>query len=194
MDWTETLPPWVMLTAVALVVLLLVLILASRVRRRRRDSFPYRRQPTVLTPEEHSLFSALQYTVGDRVLLLTKPRVAEVLELRKGLRKRHAARAREQISMHSFDFVLCAPADSRPLVAVELLAANESAADRARDHFLDEACSAAGLGLLRIPQSDSYTEDLIEKLRPYLERSQPARGGDITPDGRREPILDLPTE
>lgn len=193
MDWTETLPPWGMLTAVVLAVLL-ILVLALLLRRRRGDSFPYRRRPAVLTPEEHSLFSALEHTVGDRVLLLTKPRVAEVLELRKGLRKRHAARAREPISMYSFDFVLCAPADSMPLVAVELLAANESAADRARDRFLDEACNAAGLGLLRIPQSDSYTEDLIEKLRPYLERSQPTRGGELTPDGRREPILDLPTE
>lgn len=192
MDWTETLPPWVMLTAVALAVLLLVLVLV--LRRRRGDSFPYRRRPAVLTPEEHSLFSALQHAVGDRVLLLTKPRVAEVLELRKGLRKRHAARAREQISMHSFDFVLCAPADSRPLVAVELLASEQSAERRKRDRFLDEACHAAGLGLLHIPQSDSYTDNLIEKLRPHLERSQPGHGGDITPDGRREPILDLPTE
>ncbi len=193
MDWTETLPPWVIPAAAGLVVLT-VLILALRLRRR-GDSFPYRRRMAVLTPDEHALFSALQNAVGDRVLLLAKLRLCDVLELRKGLRKGHAARALERLATYSFDFVLCAPADTRPLVAVELLAPEASAERRERDRFLDEACNAAGLGLLRIPQNDSYAaEDLLERLRPHLERSQPSHGGDITPDGRREPILDLPNE
>lgn len=194
MDWTKTLPPWVIPAAAGLVVLL-VLILVVRLRRRRGDSFPYRRRMTVLTPEEHTLFSALQHAVGDRVLLLAKLRVCDVLELRKGLRKRQAARALEGSNTYSFDFVLCAPADTRPLVAIELLAPHESAEQRERDRFLNEACTAAGLGLLRIPHNDAHApEDLFDKLRPHLERSQPSHGGDITPDGRREPILDLPSE
>lgn len=195
MDWTETYPPWVMLAAAALAVLLLVLVLFLALRRRRGDSFPYRRRPAVLTPEEHSLLSALQQAVGDRALLLTKLRVADVLDLRKGLRKRHAERALERIATRSFDFVLCAPADTRPLVAVDLLAPEQSSDRRERDRFLDEACHAAGLSLVRIPQSESYAiDELREKLRPHIERNEPGRGGEITPDGRREPILDLPNE
>lgn len=194
MDWTETLPPWAMLAAVVLAALLLVLVL-TLVLRRRGDSFPYRRRPAVLTPEEHALLSALQQAVGDRALLLTKLRVADVLDLRTGLRKRHAARALERIATRSFDFVVCAPTDTRPLVAVDLLAPEQSAERRARDRFLDEACNAAGLGLVRIPQNDAYAaDDLREKLRPHIERNELGRGGEITPDGRREPILDLPTE
>lgn len=194
MDWTE-IPPWIIFAAVTLAGVLLVLILAVVVRRRVGDSFPYTRQPAVLTPEEQSFHGALQQAVGDRALLLAKLRVADVLGVRKNLPRRRSAKALERIAARSFDFVLCAPGDTRPLVVVELDRPQQSSQRRRRDRFLDEACSAAGLGLLRVPPSEEYAAaELREQLRPYIERSEAFRTGEVTVDGRREPILDLPVE
>ncbi len=194
MEWSEALPPWAMFAMVTLAGVLLIVALALAFRRRVGDSFPYHRQAVVLSPEERALHQGLQQAVADRALLLSKVGVADVLSVRRNLSRRRAAAALQRIAGLSFDFVVCEPQDTRPLVAVEL-ERQETGQRRRRDRFLDEACHAAGLGLLRVPPSEQYAaEDLREQLRPYIDRSERFSGGEVTPDGRREPILDLPAE
>ncbi len=195
MDWFESFPPWAVFLVVMLAGLLVIAGLALALRRRMRVSFPYNRRPTALAPEERALYQGLDKAVGDRALILPKLHAADVLSVRRNVSRRRTASALERLGAHAFDFVVCDPRDTRPLVAVELERSQEATQRRRHARFLEEACQAAGLELLHIPASEQYsTEELREQLRPYLERSDSFHAGDITSDGRREPILDLPAE
>lgn len=194
MEWSETFPPWIVFPVVTLAAVLLIVGLAIALRRRMGDSFPYNRRAAVLEPEERALHQALHQAVGDRTLLLPKVGVGDVLSVRRNVSRRRAAAAQARLSGYVFDFVVCEPRDTRPLVVVELEQPG-SGQRRRRDRFLDEACEAASLGLVRVPATEQYAADeLREQLRPYIERSESFSAGEVTPDGRREPILDLPTE
>lgn len=193
MEWFGTIPPWAVFPVVTLAGVLVIVAIAIVLRRRVGGTFPYNRRPAVLEPEERALQQALAQAVGERGLLLPKLRASDVLSVRRNTSRRQAAGALDRIGSRAFDFVVCDPHDTRPLVAVELERTQESAQRRRRERFLDAACNAAGLGLVRVPASEQFAStELREQLRPYLERSESLNVGEVTPDGRREPILDLP--
>ncbi|MEX1080929.1 MAG: DUF2726 domain-containing protein [Halofilum sp. (in: g-proteobacteria)] len=195
MDWFESFPPWALFPGVPLAVLLAIAVLALALRRRTRVSYPYNRRPAVLAPDERALHQSLEQAVGDRALILPKLHAGDALSVRRNLSRRRAAGALNRLGAHAFDFVVCDPRDTRPLVAVELERPQEAAEHRRQARFLEEACHAAGFELLRVPAGEQYsTDELREQLRPYLERSNGFDAGDLTTDGRREPILDLPAE
>lgn len=193
MEWMEILPPWVTFVVVTLAGILLLVLVALALRRRRRRTFPCTRQPAVLSREERALLTLLQQAVDDKMLVLPKVRAADVLAVRHNVRRRRRRAAARELAAEYFDFVLCMHTDSRPLVAVEL---EGGKGDSERDRFLDEVCASCAFGLLRVPGADAYTaEQLREQLRPHIQSSRTAvPTGDMTPDGRREPILDLPAD
>lgn len=158
------------LLTVAIVALILVIglvALARLFRGSRAASLPYVARPSLLTPAELNFFAALRTAAGSDYALFAKVRLADLIQVQRGLPKPDYYRAFNWIAAKHVDFVLCDPATSKLLCAIELDDASHDRADRQRrDRFLDDALKAAGLPLLRIRAQRSYRiEELRERLR-----------------------------
>lgn len=145
---------WMIVVVVLLAAALLVKLLWPRV------SMPYQKRTRLVTKAEMRFFRALQLAVQDDWLIFVMVRVADVLTLPEGTPNRRAWFNR--IAAKHVDFVLCDPATLEPRLAIELDDATHQRPDRIeRDRFLNEAFHAAGLPLLRIPQSSTYDPSLL---------------------------------
>ncbi len=95
----------------------------------------------------------------DRYFLACQVRMADVLDARP-----YSHAAFHRISSKHFDFVLCDPATTRPLMVIELDDSTHRRADaQARDAFKDAACRAAGLPILRVPVQPGYDPAYLQK-------------------------------
>mgnify|MGYP006424017425 CR=1 FL=1 len=193
MDASAFLNNPVVLTIAALSVLLLIW-LTARVRQRRAARPPYVRRPALLPAPERALLTGLRDAAGEQAIVLVKVPPGNALapsgELRRGRQRKALARLGDR----PFDFLLCAPDDTRPLVAI-MVEREAGKRDRRSRRFIDDACAAAGLGLLRLdPDQHHSVEDLHDALRQWLEPTPADRRADPLLDGRQEPILDLPDD
>ena len=115
------------------------------------SAFGYRRKPYLLSKAERSFYGVLTQAVGDKALIFSKVRVADVLAPQKGLNRSNWQQAFNKISAKHLDFPLCDPQDCAVKLAIELDDASHGSAKRQkRDAFLEQACKSPGLPLLRI--------------------------------------------
>lgn len=167
--------PWSMLAGLAVLAALaaVLAILRGPSRAREDAEFPYRLTVDLLTPAERSFFGALEQALDGRARVFAKVRVADVLVVRAGLEPVEATSARNRVQQKHFDFVLCATDTLQVLAAIEL--DDRSHAEprrRDRDEFLENACRAAGLALLRFPAREAYSLlELRFAVEPVLRRA-----------------------
>ena len=130
----------------------------------------YRRKPYLLSKAERSFYGVLSQAVGDKALMFSKVRVADVLAPQKGHNRANWQRAFNQISAKHVDFLLCDPQDSAVKLAIELDDASHGSAKRQkRDAFLEQACESAGLPLLRIRAARGYgVADIRQQVEAIL--------------------------
>lgn len=120
-----------------------------------QETLPYQRKDYLLSKGERAFFVALQQAIGGRCLIFSKVRLADLVFIPSGTKKRQSYFNRIQ-SKH-IDFVLCNHDAVRPMLAIELDDSSHRRADRRdRDDFVDAALSAAGLPMLRVPAQGSY--------------------------------------
>lgn len=142
------------------------LLAVAKLFRGRRTSLPYAARPSLLTPAELNFFAALRKAAGSDYALFAKVRLADLIEVQRGLPKPDYYRALNWITAKHVDFVLCDPVTSKMVCAIELDDASHDRPDRQRrDRFLDGALKAAGLPLLRFRAQRSYR---VEELRQRL--------------------------
>ena len=134
------------------------------------STFGYRRKPYLLSKAERSFYGVLTQAVGDKALIFSKVRVADVLAPQKGLNRANWQRAFNQISAKHVDFLLCDPQDCAIKLAIELDDASHGSAKRQkRDAFLEQACKSAGLPLLRIRAARGYgVADIRQQVEAIL--------------------------
>lgn len=193
MDATALLYNPVVLSIAALAVLLLI-VLVLRARRRRSTPPPYMRRPAILAAPERALLSALHEAVGDQAFVLVKVPLRNALAPRRTLRRGQQRKALAALGERRFDFLLCAPDDTRPLVAIMLERETDKRRQKKRQS-IDDVCEAAGLGLLRLdPDQRHSAEGLQDALRQWLEPAPTDPRADPLLEGRQEPILDLPED
>jgi hypothetical protein len=154
------------LTTVGLLVLVLAIFLATaRVKKsgtRGALSYPYAAAESLFTPHERAFLRVLEEAAG-AYRVYGKVRVADVIEIRKGLSKGERQRALNRTSQKHLDFVLCNPHDLSIFCAVELDDASHRRADRrARDAFLEAALSAAQVPLVRVAAARRYDPAELE--------------------------------
>ena len=129
--------------------------------------FGYRRKPYLLSKAERSFYGVLTQAVGDKALIFSKVRVADVLAPQKGLNRSNWQQAFNKISAKHVDFLLCDPQDCAIKLAIELDDASHGSAKRQkRDAFLEQACESAGLPLLRIRAARGYG---VAEIRQQVE-------------------------
>ncbi len=164
--------PWLLVLLVIFVVV--VGVLNSRKGKRpggKGDDHPYMQIPALFTPAERSFLGVLDQAVGEQYRIFGKVRIADVIEPRKGLDKGKRQTAFNKIQSKHFDFLLCAKNDLSILCAIELDDKSHKQRKRQeRDHFLGNACRAAGVPLLHIPAQHGYTvHELRSRIYDSLE-------------------------
>lgn len=180
--------------AIAVLAVLVLVGLGLRAQRRRAGQQPYIRRPAVLAAPERALLSGLRYAAGEQAIVLVKVPLRNALAPRRTLRRGQQRKALARLGDRRFDFLLCAPDDTRPLVAVMIERDTEKRGRKSRQ-FIDDACAAAGLGLLRLdPEQRHSVESLHDALRYWLEPVSTDPRADPLLEGRQEPILDLPDD
>jgi hypothetical protein len=128
-------------------------------------SYPYKRTEHLLTKAERELFIALCLALGKDGLVFSKVRVADLIIPDRGIMDRPEWQtAFNKVAFKHFDFVICNSRDFSVVMAVELDdSSHKRAARQKRDIFLDNACRSAGLPLLRIKASWTYSPDEIRE-------------------------------
>jgi very-short-patch-repair endonuclease len=101
------------------------------------------------------VLGCLSHAVDSRYPIFAKVRLGDLLTVPRGTLKFWTHRNR--IHRKHVDFVLCAPDDLTPLLAIELDDGSHARLDRrARDACVDAALGAAGLPILHVPAQHAY--------------------------------------
>jgi len=126
--------------------------------------FPYQKIGPLFTPAERSFYGVLCQATKDKALVFGKVRIADVLKTEKGLLARTRQIAFNRISGKHFDFVLCKPDDLSILATIELDDSSHNTSKVAkRDQFVESACKAANLKLIRFKVKNSYNVIDVQK-------------------------------
>jgi hypothetical protein len=132
------------LVLVAFVCFVLVFFIKQRQYNHPALRMPYQLKRPFFQPSEGELLALLQQAAGDDYLILSKVRVADVVEVTAIPRRAPWYQAVNRISAGRFDFLLCDQQTLEPRCAIEMEQAGEANA------FLDELCQTIGLPLIRL--------------------------------------------
>lgn len=143
-------------------------------RRRSARYAHYTRRKSLLLPHECSLFESLQLIAGERVRVLTKVRLGDLVtvegEAQSPQRQAHWRSAQRR----SVDFLLCTADDHAPLLAIQ----SEGKKDRGRRHargdtILEDVLSSADIRLVVLdPAENTDPAHLGIRVRAALESAR----------------------
>jgi len=123
---------------------------------------PYQLKQPFFSPNERAQLELLEQAVGGEFRILTKVRLADVVEVTAIPRRSTWYHATNRISAASFDFLLCDRRQLAPVCAVEIEEAS------AANAFLDELCEAIGLPLVRLTPR---TAGSFDQVRAAIEQA-----------------------
>ena len=142
---------------------------------------PYSRQRFLCTAGEWRFCQKLEEAVGDRFTVMMQVRVGSMLRCDP---KDWNTWGR-QVAQKSFDFVLVERGTSFAAAAIELDDNTHLLPERRkRDKFLNDACKAAGLPLIRIKTGRYNAADLRDTVRAHL----PKNACEVRPNSAPSPI------
>ncbi len=158
-DWSFILP-----------IVLLAMVVALFFSQRARETFPYKARNFLLTDAEFAFYQVLEKSLSEGQMIAPKVRLGDVIECSD---KDWARGFGPKISSKHLDFVIFEHATSRVLLGVELDDSSHTHPDRvARDKFVNKSMAAAGVPLLRVQVSRSYSggdlkKDIAEMIETY---------------------------
>jgi hypothetical protein len=169
----------VAITAVVVVVAVVLLVVLMR----RAAAYPYRAVDFLLSTTEGEFLAALRQALGADYEVYPKVRLAELIDVRKGLTRKQRTDALEHIAGRHVGFVVCNRETHAIRGVVELeVGGGRRSGRRGRVPFLDAALAAAHVPLLRVPMESSYaTAELRDRVLTAL---QPAEGKTTALQGR----------
>lgn len=130
---------------------------------------PYQLKKPLFEPAERNLLGLLQQAVGNEYRILSKVRLADLIEVTAIPRRAPWYRAHNRISAARIDFLLCHPDTLEPVCAIEMEPATEANA------FLDELCNTVGLPLVRLsPERARAYDEVCADIEQALANHSPA--------------------
>lgn len=186
--------PWWALIVIACLAAGAVAVAVKLFSGRMEEAHPYKRRRSLFTDSEISFLEALEQAVGEEYRVYAKVRAADALSVRPLPNRRQWMQAWDRVRSKHFDFLLCNPGDYAPVAAVELDDASRDNPRRSvRDAFLESACRAAGLALVRIPaeQKDSVHE-IRQQILEDLDELETAQQPEAEPFGAEGQNSDSP--
>lgn len=149
---------------------LLIFVFFFKGKLSKHFAYPFELKSSLLCRKESSFLSALQQAVDDQTRIFAKVRIADVLNIRKGLTPNQRQMAFNHVSAQHFDFVLCKASDLSIIAAITLENPSHKRTPRIRHNkLIDGACAAAGLPLYRFNIHQNYS---IETIREHLNAEQ----------------------
>jgi len=181
---------------IVIVVLFVALAVASRLirppasRSSAVPTYPYYGKKALFSAAERSFLGVLEQAVEGRYRVFGKVRLADALGVKGGTPPGERQRALNRLIQKHVDFVLCGPHDLAITALIELDDASHKRADRkARDAFLEKACTAAGVRLLRFPVRERYS---LNDIRTGLAALDGAIDPSSTPPATASPSIGRP--
>ncbi len=159
------------LLVITMVVLAGLLIFKKYVKPGSPIAFPYQAKNSLCSSAERSFLGVLEQLLNDKYRIFLKVRLADIIEIAKGVSKPLRQSALNRISRKHVDFVVCDKNDLSILGVIELDDKSHKIAKRQeRDSFLDSAMNAAGIPLLHIQAQNAYSiSDIREQLQNSFE-------------------------
>lgn len=130
------------------------------------DEYPYQKV-YLLTKNEWSFYRNLK-PIADkyRLHILSKVRMADLVQIKKGLTKKKRYSAFGKICSKHVDFVLADPKNLRILLVIELDDSSHDSVDgQQKDFFEDKVFETVGLPLIRTRGIEGVENKICEKLR-----------------------------
>jgi len=135
--------------------------------------FPYVRAK-LLSPAELEFFKALLSAVDDRQLVFPKIRLADILDIKKGLSKKSRQSALNRIWSKHVDFTIFSKDTLEVVYVVELDDASHNEKHRqSRDSFVDDAMKAANIEIRHFKVSRTYDpKQIAAELKSTADQNQ----------------------
>jgi len=170
---------WIILLLL-LIIFFLALALFKKTDRKAPLDFPYQSKDVLCSPAERSFLGALDKIVGKRYRIFAKVRLADIIDVQKGLSISARQSAFNRIAGKHIDFIVCNANDLSIIGAIELDDKTHRGRGRhERDQFLDRTLKAAGVPVLRIKTQSSYSiKDIFSKIDSAFNISEGLRPED----------------
>ena len=164
-------PNIIVLFVIFLVVLAFLVVFKKYAKPGTPIAFTYQAKKSLCSPAERSFLGVLEQLINDRYRILLKVRLADLLEIEKGVSKSLRQSALNRISRKHVDFVVCGKDDLTILGVIELDDQSHKAAKRqVRDSFLDSAMDASRIPILHIQAQKTYSiSDIWQQLQNSFE-------------------------
>lgn len=129
------------------------------------EKIPYTRK-NLMTKNEWAFYKQLKPVADEMNLsILCKTRLADLIDIEKGLNKSEWQAAFNKINKKHIDFILCNPENLFPLLLIEL---DDNSHDtekvRQRDDFIEKIIEKTGYKLLRIKGAGNLKEKIMNIL------------------------------
>ncbi len=138
-----------------------IVIIAFIVRLLNREQYPFNKVDSIVTNVEKVFLQVLLSIVpSDDFYILTKVRLADIVQVRKGTKD--YVKHFNKIKSKHIDFVICDRVDFEPLLAIELDDPSHLKEDaKQRDYVKDKILEASEIPILRIKTQKKYDEKSI---------------------------------
>ena len=147
-------------------VILALIILRMPKRQAGPQAFPYQSREFLLSPAERSFLGVLDQVLSNAAYrVFAKVRLADVVEVDKGLKRSAWQSAFNSISRKHVDFVVCQSDNMAIVGAIELDDGSHEQRNRKdRDVVVDKILEVAGISLVRVKAATAYAPNEIRGL------------------------------
>lgn len=130
------------------------------------EKIPYVRK-NLMTKNEWGFYKQLKPIADELNLsILCKTRVADLIDIEKGLNKSEWQTAFNRINKKHIDFILCKPENLYPVLLIELDdSSHDTEKGKQRDEFVEKILDKAGYKLLRTRGTAELKQNIISMIQ-----------------------------
>lgn len=136
------------------------------------NNLHYELNPELFSAAERSFLHALDIALKGKLRIYAKVRVADIVNVKKGLSRSEWGAHFGRIKAKHFDYVLCHPKTMKVICVIELDDSSHNLPKRVkRDDFLNNLCKSIDLTLIRFKVQAGYNPVFIrEKIIGSIKR------------------------
>lgn len=130
------------------------------------EKIPYLRK-NLMTKNEWAFYKQLKPIADEMNLsIMCKTRVADLIDIEKGLNKSEWQTAFNRINKKHIDFMLCKPENLYPVLLIELDdSSHDTEKGKQRDEFVEKVLNKAGYKLLRTRGTAELKQNIISMIQ-----------------------------
>lgn len=146
---------------IAGLIVLVIIVIAAKAffggNRGGKEDYPYEKEQALFTPAERLFLGVLEQAVDDKLRIMGKVRLADVVKVKKGNNKSTWQKAFNRIQSKHLDFVACDPTSLGVKFVIELDDKSHIQSKRQdRDEFIDKVLEAAEIPVFHFVAKRTY--------------------------------------